>query len=281
MAKPATTRDYQFVGFDGPQIPQDAHVRTAVRKQAMKDVGAARRKTGDYGRVNLGQYLVIDEVINAEKQKTWDGEYDITKPLGLDPRTSAKFSLLFAAGAASKMTDRTIARMRDPSRRAPQLPSSTEPHQNWPNSLAINPPNSYEALRAKYQFDVSDLWALTTFHIGRSTVSAVAKNPDLLATLLGGQSRSYLSFVPARYGHKPYLDAVVDCVTAKARAAMRPPSIAFTKKVTLMHTKALHAISKAVTDENASRDADLLCAVQMLSIYEVREPTHSSEQGTH
>jgi hypothetical protein len=60
-------------------------------------------------------------------------------------------------------------------------------------SLVVNPSNDYEALRAEHHFDVMDLCSLTTFHIGRSTMLAMAQNPNLLGTLLGKQLSSYLS----------------------------------------------------------------------------------------
>jgi hypothetical protein len=46
-----------------------------------------------------------------------------------------------------------------------------------------------------------------------------------------------------------------------------------------MYGKALRAVQEAVSDEEASRDADLLCAVQMLSFYEVCRSYNSNRRG--
>jgi hypothetical protein len=59
-------------------------------------------------------------------------------------------------------------------------------------------------------------------------------------------------------------------MAAKARSTLSPYNIDYSTKALKSYTKALRTIGLAVADEEASRDADLLCAVQMLSMYEVR-----------
>lgn len=46
---------FHFINATGPKVPKDPALRTLIRKQAMKDVGIARKKRGGYGRVNLRQ----------------------------------------------------------------------------------------------------------------------------------------------------------------------------------------------------------------------------------
>jgi hypothetical protein len=100
-------------------------------------------------------------------------------------------------------------------------------------------------------------------------MSAMARDPHLLRTILGKQMGSYLYFVPSRYGHKPYLTAVVDCLIAKAHGTLHPHDIKMSARVLRMYGHALKAVQTAISDGEASMDADLLCAVQMLSFYEV------------
>ena len=144
-----------------------------------------------------------------------------------------------------------------------------EKYQPVPPIPTANPTNGYEALRSRYRFDITDLCLLTSYHVDQGTMSSIARNPDLLGTILGKQTSSYLQFVPSRYGHKPYLTAVVDCLVAKAHSTLHAHDTKMSARVMKLYGQALRAVQTAVSDGEVSRDADLLCAVQMLSFYEV------------
>jgi hypothetical protein len=112
----------------------------------------------------------------------------------------------------------------------------------------------------------------------------LSNNPNLLHTLLGGNDQansSYMTLIPARYGHKPYLDAVIDCMAAKVRSTLTPCNADAAPRVIRLYTRALRAIAKAIPDKEASCDPDLLCAVQMLSMYEIFQSTHPSTFRHH
>jgi hypothetical protein len=263
MAVKTSLQEFQFIVSDGFQIPDDPEVRTIIRKQAMRDVAAARKKRGDYGRINLMQYRVLDRSTGVPKGMVGHG---------LDSSRESASLVSKASSRSTSATDMTASRgvvwFDHPT--ASLVPA--EQYETWLCSPVANPTNGYEALRAEYHFDIMDLCLLTSFHVGQSTMSAMARDSNLLGTLLGKQISSYLSFVPSRYGHKPYLTAVVDCVIAKAHGALYPPNACFFASMMRMYGKALHAVQEAISDEEATRDADLLCAVQMLSFYEVSRP---------
>jgi hypothetical protein len=164
---------------------------------------------------------------------------------------------------------------------SPALLACIEQYQTCLTPPAANPTNGYEALRAESHFDIMDLCFLTSFQIGRSTLSKMARDSSLLGTLLGKQISSYLSFVPSRYGHKPYLTAVVDCVIAKAHGIFYRRNYGYPATALRMYGKALRAVQEAVSDEEASRDADLLYAVHMLSFYEVCRPYTFNRGASH
>jgi hypothetical protein len=269
MAARTSIRDFQFIVFNGPQMPNDPKTRAVIRKQAMEDVGAARKGRGNHRRVNCLQYPAFDRRTDGPKEIVGYGGNDVRESVSMASRAGAEPTSTFTAGPATKVT---ASRELIPFDHA-----TVSLGQYWTllPSLVVNPSNDYEALRAEHHFDVMDLCSLTTFHVGRSTMLAMAQNSNLLGTLLGKQLSSYLSFVPSRYGHKPYLTAVVDCVTAKARSTLYPSDTDFSTTVMKLYAKALRAIQNAVNDEKASRDADLLCAVQMLCFYEVCEPRRS------
>ncbi|KAK6422629.1 hypothetical protein LTR95_016640 [Oleoguttula sp. CCFEE 5521] len=256
MTEEFTQREFRFIVVNGPNTAEDPGVRTAIRKQAARDVVAARKKVGNRSRVNVGQYPEFDAL--GVLQGLGKGRnLGSIKSAGLDTEPS------------TEATQAIVWKRLGQYDRVSQPSVRTQPVRVLPSPLAVNPTNGYEALRAKYSFDISDLSNLTMFSISRSTIAAITRNSDLLYTLPGKQNASYLSLVPARQGHKPYLDAVIECVIAKARSAFSPPNAGFAMRVMKLHTRALRAIQQAVGDEKASRDADLLCAVQMLSLYEI------------
>jgi hypothetical protein len=251
-------QSFKFIVSDGPRIPDDPEVRTVIRKQAaMEGVAAARRKRGAYGSINSIQYRSHDFSTGALKG------------------TVSKQSASLVSATSSRSTSTThitaskgVVRFDHPTTSL----ALVEQHETWLPSLIANPISGYEALRAEYRFDIMDLCPMTGFHIGQSTMSAMVRDSALLGTVLGKQVDSYLSFVPSRYGHKPYLTAVVDSVIAKARGTLCTPNVGYSAVVTRTYGNALRAVQEAMDDEEASRDADLLCAVQMLSLHEVCWP---------
>jgi hypothetical protein len=263
MAAKTSMHDFQFIVSTGPQIPADPEVRTIIRKQAMKDVTTLRKKRGDYGPINPMQYRIRDSNTGFPKWTVGHSLGVTREPTSLVSGASSRSMSPFTAMSATEMTALMGVGCSTASL------TSVEQYETWLPIPAPNPTNRYEALRAKLNFDVMDLSHLTSFHIGQSTMSAMARNPDLLTTLLGCGVNSYLSFVPSRYGHKPYLNAVIDCVTTKARSTLCPSDTSLSTTATNIYGKALHAVQEAVIEEGASQDADLLCAVQMLSFYEV------------
>jgi hypothetical protein len=261
---PAKTplQEFEFIVSDGPQIPDDPKIRTIIRKQAMRDVVVERKKRGTHRHASSMKYRVIDNGADVSTRTViLDSGANEESP-SLDSRTSFR--------AAHRSATETTA-----SRGVIRFDHSTtstacfEEHQTLPHALTVTLTNGYEALRSKYHFDITDLCLMTSFHVGQGTMSAIARDPDLLGTILGKQMGSYLYFVPSRYGHKPYLTAVVDCLIAKAHGTLHPHDTKLSARVLRMYGQALKAVQTAVSDEESSTDADLLCAVQMLSFYEV------------
>jgi hypothetical protein len=260
--KPAKTplQEFEFIVSDGPQIPDDPKIRTIIRKQAMRDVVVERKKRGSHRRASSMKYRVVDGGADTLTRTVTLSTAASGESPSLDSRTS------FVSKHRSEMTgSRGVIRFDHSTTSTDRLGE----HQTLPHAPTVKLTNGYEAQRSKYHFDITDLCLLTSFHIGQGTMSAMARDPQLLGTILGKQVGSYLYFVPARYGHKPYLTAVVDCLIAKAHGALHPHNTKLSARVLRMYGQALKAVQTAIGDEKASMDADLLCAVQMLSFYEV------------
>jgi hypothetical protein len=253
--------EFTFIVSSGPRVPKDPALRTLIRKQAMKDVGIARKKRGGYGRVNLRQKVVdgpTDAHIRPSEELVEaiaDSHSNLTPnscstPTCPDPDTDAttpdEQQLIATKQATEWHTDQTC-----------MVP------------LHGPPATDFQRLRMKYHFDIRDLSILTSFKVGSGTMVTISKNPELLSTLLGAEIQSYLQYIPSRYGHKPFLTAVTDCVSAKFHSKLYPRNDMFEGMVLRMYSKALAYLQVAVSGDESSLDPDVLCAIQMLSLHEV------------
>ncbi len=129
--------------------------------------------------------------------------------------------------------------------------------------------SGYELIKQKYAFHVVDLSALTTFHVTHGTVGCLADDPAVLTSILQEQQPSYLSHVPSRYGSCAALDAAVECVAARFQLFIRSPKSEITGAVSRLYLKALKALQMALDAGSHVTDADVLCAAELLGLYEV------------
>lgn len=260
--------NFHFIVSEGPKVPQDKDVRTLIRKQAMRDIGITRRKRNYRGPKTKYGAAVNEETTVREREAE-----QRVRPIRVADRSANDDDQACLPASSEESgyasSDDAASWQLSASSRSTASPDNGI----LPCSLmrTQNPPLGYEALQIKYGFDLMDLSFLTSFHISQMALWAMQQQPELLATLVGHRVASYLKYVPSRYGHQSYFDAVVDCLLAKASSRMRPHEIGPRMVATKLYAKALCAVQKAVMDKETCGDADLLCAVQMLSCYEVSD----------
>ena len=256
--------NFTFITSSGPKVPKDPALRTLIRKQAMRDVGIARKKRGGYGQVNLRQKLVHGhtdtQIRPSEKIAEVVDDYNHSNVTLSSGSTPAR---------QDTTTDTDVTTPDEQQFISTKEAIEWHARQTWVVTLNSPPATDFERLRMKYQFDIRDLSILTSFKIGSGTMLAMSKNPELLSTLLGAETQSYLQYMPSRYGHKPFLTAVIDCVSAKAHSKLYPRNDMFEGMILQMYAKALAYLQVAVSGNESSLDPDLLCAIQMLGLHEV------------
>jgi hypothetical protein len=176
-------KNFPFIVLNGPKL-NDPGARRIIRKQAMKDVGNARRKRGDYGKVNLRQVPVF------EGTKTRMGTTEC--PIRTSDSESSDETFDFSPDTAesSASTDPTEIEDEEVSRELTVLkrkfPVAALHAQNTPLSYAaISLFSNYETARAKFSVDVADLAILTNFNVGKSAIPILSADPMRLASLLG------------------------------------------------------------------------------------------------
>lgn len=144
----------------------------------------------------------------------------------------------------------------------------TEDDDSVYHSIAPQPSlTGYEALRVKFNFDITYLASFTDVDLGKTAALAIQKQPTLLLSLLQQRPSSFLSFLPGRYGSSPCLDDAMNCLSAQAGNLFGYATR--TSTISALYGKALRSLQHAITDANLCREADIYCATRLLTLYEV------------
>jgi hypothetical protein len=127
----------------------------------------------------------------------------------------------------------------------------------------------YERARIDRGFDILSLSALTSVHITGATVQTLSSDPERLRALLQEREVSWLDFIPLQYSQSDLLQVAVDCTLAQAQRLLCPNSAATESTVLRLYGNALFKLQAALSDKDRWSRPDVLCATQILAIYEV------------
>lgn len=275
--------EFQFVNSTvaDPAVPQDLAVRNLIRKQAMKKASAARKKDGNYGKHNLRQFPVF--VCNPENTPI-EPTVEIVEVK--DSPTHKK--------SISPPAHDVIAAL-------PPKPKDSRLHnqkkekgllkrQQWLAKLSLAESLStgmsakgYELTSMKHDFNILELSTLATLHVGRFTRSELFSNPNHLIAQLRSKydpQFTYLSFLPSRYDQVGVLSDAADCVIARARYIVSPNKV-WESAVITFYVRALHSLQKALDDPKQRFSAEVLCATEILALYELLDPSGTEAWVRH
>ena len=270
MAEHATETEFQFVNatLEDPTVPQHVAIRALIRKQAMKKASAARKRDGNYGKHNLRQYplfLVDQQPTPAGQQGIIPGPGHKRPDLGADE------------DQLTTGTRRTKTSQEEKREKRAQKISNVG--QIWMQNYTVRQglvspvsPSDYELMSARCGFDLLELSTLATMHVGRATRHAISADPyHLVLQMRSQQQWSYLSFLPSRYGHISVLSEAADCCVARAQQIVTP-QVNGEVKVIAKYVKALDSLQKALDSPTQRYTPEVLCATQILAMYEVSGP---------
>ncbi|EMC99449.1 hypothetical protein BAUCODRAFT_337272 [Baudoinia panamericana UAMH 10762] len=271
MSLTMTEISFPFIVSNGPKVPKEA--RTTIRKQAMKDVGIARKKRGSYGRVNMRQLPVYE---NAEAS-TAQIRAAVLMPSSESPtvdssqarsraRKSALSGSTHARTASTKPSRTLVLNECDEQSVSPYLADKDVACDVVLRSMAPYP--NYERACAKFGLELTSLAILTNFNVGKSTIAMLSSDPSRLASLLGHKKCSYLDYVPAYYGSSECLTAATDCLLARVHTFLAPKEEC-QAVCNWLYGKALRSLQDALNSDSLAVSADVLCATQLLSLHEV------------
>ena len=254
MRGPPDEPAFTFINYRGPYLPRGRNVLRSIRKQAMKDVAATRKSSGNFGKQNAGQYPVFLGHDGALGKTDVPSEAAIRSRTGCDNEQNAPLS---NTEAATKQM---------PS--GPDLASSSQ-HTTLCHSL--HP----EFALSESTFLLLHMAPLTGLRLGitnSSTLKEAWQHKNKVSVPQPG-TRKLLSFIPSRYNHVASLRHATDCVTAKLRHMLQESDSrpANGEALILQHyASAVRAVRAALEDEQQRLMPETLCATKLLSAFEVR-----------
>jgi hypothetical protein len=279
MAEKESATEFQFVNatIDTPTVPQDLAIRALIRKQAMKKASAARRRDGNYGKHNLRQYPVF----------LFDQPNTVDIHTGTQPQAWEQRGEVRQVQPAPQATPVEVA--AKPKQPRPKVNKRREiERQQWIARHSISEsipvglsPKGYELTSMKSDFDILDLSTLSTLHLNRAARGALSKNPyHLIYQLRSFRQWSYLSFLPSLYGQIPCLSDATDCVIARARQIISP-NRKWEAAVITFYVKALDSLQKALDCPKQRYKPEVLCATEILALYELLDPAGETAWVRH
>ncbi|CAH0026970.1 unnamed protein product [Clonostachys rhizophaga] len=133
---------------------------------------------------------------------------------------------------------------------------------------------------AEYGLDPIDLSALTSIHLG-IRASTILRTESTLSNLLVCRQQSYFSFIPSRVGQTEALHNAFQCLRTVAHSTLAPSRKTSDDLIMKDYGKALRSLQCAIDDEMNRYTAETLCAIGLLAIFEVLNPTTGHMWSRH
>ncbi|CAI6100945.1 unnamed protein product [Clonostachys chloroleuca] len=132
----------------------------------------------------------------------------------------------------------------------------------------------------EYGLDPIDLSALTSVHLG-IRASTILRTESTLSNLLVCRQQSYFSFIPSRVGQTEALHNAFQCLRTVAHSTLAPFRKTSDDLIMKEYGKALRSLQCAIDDEMKRYTAETLCAIGLLAIFEVLNPTTGQMWSRH
>ncbi|GAM91573.1 hypothetical protein ANO11243_096250 [Dothideomycetidae sp. 11243] len=138
----------------------------------------------------------------------------------------------------------------------------------------------YEITRARNSLDISELSMLTNFNVGGGIKLVMGSDTSRLVTLLQHKQWSFVQYVPAYYGTSECITLATDCLLSKVRSVLNAdPKLERTSL--RLYTACLRSLQRALRDPTECTKPEVLCATQLLGLYELFNPDAESSAYAH
>ncbi|KAL8736409.1 MAG: hypothetical protein Q9166_000201 [cf. Caloplaca sp. 2 TL-2023] len=249
--------------------PKNPKIRTLIRKQAMSKAAAARKRSRQWGKQNSCQSFAY---LNGCEHEGWKAENCNPQDDNVEPNVTDIESL---------DSIESMVRLPIPTTSELAIRGVHRLHMSSEDWIPASPPSTgYEAMRIRFDFDVIDLSGLTSIHVGRTTAQHLHDKPARLLEVLQCKKWSYFDYLPSRFGQTRCLDEAICCVAALVRqwltAPGRPNHVALEA-----YSKAVGSLQVALNDPSLCRHPDVLCATEILSIFELLDSGRDLARTPH
>lgn len=261
--------EFQFVNstISCPTVPRDLAVRSMIRKQAMKQASAARKRTGNYGKHNLRQYPIFlyeQELVKVDPMsKLKVCEVDVQD---VDHQAATLTCNNITSNIKTKRVPSRIKSKGNP----PTKDKFVGTLVVFPEAIPRGPSaQRFELTCAKANFDILLLSSLATLHVCRPVRQLLSQSPNRLVGQLQAYRRpSYFRYIPSRYDDVPCLRDAIDCVIARTQQIISPDPTT-ERQALKTYVKALGSLQAALDDLEQWLQPEVLCATEILALYEV------------
>lgn len=227
----------------------------------MKQASITRRKNGSYGKHNLRQYPVFvpdsGEDTKGQKLKSQSNQSSNNGTVvrrQLRPKREQDESKQSMKDEAISLQERNLLARLIMSEAIPAALSR----------------KGYEEMSVKYGFNLLDLSNLATFFVSRATGVVLSSDPSQLIHLLQYKQLSIFQYLPSRYEHTPCVRDATNCVVARVRQLISPPSYNLQALVLSTYVRALKSLQAALDSPKTCYKPEVLYATEILALYEVR-----------
>jgi hypothetical protein len=233
---PSMAGQFEWIVLDNGAPSDSKRNHGRIRSHAMRATAASRKESGTWGKLNQRQYPPAP------------------------PAASVTFTDSSPTGNGSCQHCTPENDCHTPSH-----------HRVLPLESTVCPPmplSGFERLTAETGVNILDLSNLTTIQVGHIATSVLRERIHL-TDLIKSRKLSYLTHVPAKFGSSPCLDDAVRCVAAKACRVLAGFEQGGRSTELSSYGKALRGIQAAINLPGECLDPDVLCAVEILGLYEV------------
>lgn len=183
---------------------------------------------------------------------------ELLVPLGSSGARKASSASAWSSSASSQYSQYLV----------PYDASRQRRHALMPSRM---PPSGFDMLVVEYGIHPQDLSGLTSIHIGPIASNVLGQGPTkLLPQVMRCRQWSYFDFVASRYGRgHPCLDDALRCIALKTRAVLVPDQRRYNTEALAQYGRSLRSLQRAIDDPKSWVSADVLCATEILSLFEV------------
>ncbi|KAI1386799.1 uncharacterized protein F4822DRAFT_431666 [Hypoxylon trugodes] len=135
-------------------------------------------------------------------------------------------------------------------------------------SIPTMPRSGLEALAAETGIHILEISALTEIQCGWTACIALASQRNTFINL-ANRKPTYVYCLASRYGDSACFDNALRCVAVRAKRVLSPSAQISENIEAMQYVAALRSLQKAIDDPKERNRPEVLCAVNLLSLFEL------------